>query len=284
MEKVLKAKPIVKKIYEELTAEIDDLHKVPQLALISVGENSAAVFYIRNIIKKAEKIGIKVNHRPLESDISQNDLHYIITQYNENSEVDAILIQKPLPKQIDDNMIASAIKPEKDVDGFSPINLGKLLVEVDALYPCTPSAVMTLIDYYGIELAGKHAVLCGRSIIVGKPLLNMLLRKKEPGNATVTVCHSKTKNLSSFTSQADILITALGKPHLIKGQDVKEGAIIIDVGTNEIIENGNTKYVGDVDYDDCFDKATAITPVPGGIGSITTAMLMTNIVKAAKSV
>lgn len=281
MTKELIAKPIIKEIYSNLSSKIENSSIKPKLALFSVGDDPSSAFYIRNIIKRADKLGIIVDHRSYPDSLTTAEFIKKVVSAGENRDIHAVMIQKPLPKQIDENIITSHINPEKDVDGFTAINLGKLLLEQDALLPCTPAAVMHLIDYYGIELTGKNTVLCGRSLIVGKPLLNMLIGKGKPGNATVTVCHSRTKNLSDYTIQADILITALGIPRFIKKEHVKEGVIIIDVGTNEISENDKTIYVGDVDYEGCYEKAAAITPVPGGIGSITTAMLMQNIVKTA---
>ncbi len=284
MIKKLTAKPIVKQIYERISEKSRQLVKEPCLILISVGYDPASDFYIRNIIKNAQKVGILVKHQSYPENISEKEVLSIINSFNNNNDIDAIMVQKPLPKHIDDNLISSNINPDKDVDGFSPVNLGRLLTGQKSFIPCTPLAVMTLIDYYEIELAGKHTVLCGRSLIVGKPLLNLLIKKDSPGNATVTLCHSKTKNLPYFTSQADILITSLGIPFFIKQEHIKEGVILIDVGINEVISGDKRNYVGDIDFDDCFEKSSAITPVPGGIGSITTAMLMSNIISASMKV
>jgi len=280
MEKKLLAKPLIKGIYAELKDKIAALNTEPQLTVLLVGQDPAAEFYIANIEKRASKVGIRTDITKLPTTIKEDELINLIKELNNDDNINAIMVQKPLPEQIDDNLIAETIKPEKDVDGFNPVNLGKMLLETECLLASTPAAVMEMIGYYDIELSGKHTVLCGRSHIVGKPLMNLLINKQEPGNATVTVCHSKTANLSDYTRQADILITALGKARFIKEDMIKKGVVILDVGTNEIVEGDNTIYVGDVDYDTCYQKAAAITPVPGGIGSVTTAMLLKNVWKA----
>jgi methylenetetrahydrofolate dehydrogenase (NADP+)/methenyltetrahydrofolate cyclohydrolase len=192
------------------------------------------------------------------------------------------MLQKPLPKHIDEVEIVMKIAPDKDVDGFHPLNMGKLVLNQDSLLPSTPAAVLKILDFYNIKTEGKNVVILGRSAIVGKPLANLLLRKDSPGNATVTVCHSRTQHLANITSQADILVAAIGKANFVKKEMIKQEAIIIDVGVNQI-EDAETgyKYLGDVDYNDCFEKAAKITPVPGGVGSVTTSMLLSNVVKAA---
>jgi len=283
MEKKLLAKPLIKGIYAELKDKIAALNTEPQLTILLVGQDPAAEFYIANIEKRASKVGIRTDIKKLPTKIKEIELINLIKELNNDDNINAIMVQKPLPEQIDDNLIAETIKPEKDVDGFNPVNLGKMLLETECLLASTPAAVMEMIGYYDIELSGKHTVLCGRSHIVGKPLMNLLINKQEPGNATVTVCHSKTANLSDYTRQADILITALGKARFIKEDMIKKGVVILDVGTNEIVEGDSTMYVGDVDYDTCYQKAAAITPVPGGIGSVTTAMLLKNVWKAYSS-
>ncbi len=281
MIKDLIAKPLVKELNRTIKQRIESLDSKPNLVVISLGKDPASEFYIRNIEKKGEKAGIEVEVMYLSEEIPQAELIELIEALNRDISVSGIMLQKPLPEQIDDSVIAETISPLKDVDGFNPVNLGKLMLDEDCLIPCTPAAVMEAISFYDIDLKGKHTVLCGRSHIVGKPLLNLLIRKQEPGNATVTLCHSRTNDLTSYTRQADILITALGLPRFIKADMVKEGVIILDIGTNEIQEADKTFYVGDVDYEDCYENAAAITPVPGGIGSITTAMLLLNVLKAA---
>ena len=280
MEKELRAKPLVKAIYDTLSENISGLEIKPQLTVLMIGEDPAAEFYVRNIEKNASKIGIRTEIRKVDPKIAQQDLIEMLNHLNSDRETHAVMVQKPLPKHIDDNLIAATIAPDKDVDGFNPINLGRMMIETDALLPSTPAAVLEMIKYYSIKLTGKHTVICGRSHIVGKPLVNLLLNKQEPGNATVTVCHSRTVDLASYTKQADILITALGIARFIKSDMIKEGVIILDVGTNEVIEGDKRYYTGDVDYEACFIKAAAITPVPGGIGSVTTSMLLMNVWKA----
>jgi methylenetetrahydrofolate dehydrogenase (NADP+)/methenyltetrahydrofolate cyclohydrolase len=280
MEKELKAKPLIRELYQELAEKTAGYARKPLLTVLILGEDPAAEFYIANIEKKGKKAGIDTAIKRMSIDTKQDELISILKELNSDPLVNAIMVQKPLPPHIDDNLIAAAINPQKDVDGFNPVNLGKMLLETDSLLPSTPAAVMEMIRYYGIELSSKHTVLCGRSHIVGKPLLNLLINKQQPGNATVTVCHSRTKDLAVHTLRADILITAMGIARFIKSEMVRDGVIILDVGTNEIIEEGKTSYTGDVDYEACYAKAAAITPVPGGIGSVTTAMLLKNVVKA----
>jgi methylenetetrahydrofolate dehydrogenase (NADP+)/methenyltetrahydrofolate cyclohydrolase len=282
MTKNLIAKPITEKIYEEIVQCIEENQATLKLMMLIVGEDPASAFYVNNIQSNCRKLGIEVETKTLPDSVSQGDLLAYIDDANNDPTVTGIMVQKPLPKHISSNDIASAIDPYKDVDGFNPKNLGELMIEIKSLRPCTAQAVREFIRYYNIELAGKHTVLCGRSNIVGKPLASMLIGKREPGNATLTVCHSKSGDITKYTKQADILITALGQPRFITADMIKEGVIIIDVGTNEIEENGKKIYAGDVDFAGCYDKVQAITPVPGGVGSVTTATLLRNIVKAFK--
>lgn len=282
MEKELKAKPLVREIYQSLREDIENQQAIPVLTVLMLGKDPAAEFYLKNIDKKGTKVGIKTDIRRISTETDQQELINLIESLNKDTQTHGIMVQKPLPSHIDDNLVAAAIMPEKDVDGFNPVNLGRLMLEAEGLLPSTPSAVMEMIRFYGIDLTGRHTVLCGRSHIVGKPLLNLLINKQDPGNATVTVCHSRTANLTEHTGRADILITALGKANFIKSSMIREGVIILDVGTNEVVEGDKRYYTGDVDYEDCFPKAAAITPVPGGIGSVTTAMLLQNVWKAYK--
>ncbi|MFA5499063.1 MAG: bifunctional 5,10-methylenetetrahydrofolate dehydrogenase/5,10-methenyltetrahydrofolate cyclohydrolase [Candidatus Cloacimonadia bacterium] len=282
MVKDLIAKPISEKIYKQIVTCIEENQAVLKLKMMIVGEDPASTFYVNNIKNNCRKLGIEVDTETLPVDVSQDELLNHINEANQDPSVTGIMVQKPLPKHICSNSVAAAIDPYKDVDGFNPKNLGELMIEIKSLRPSTAQAVREFIRYYEIELAGKHTVLCGRSNIVGKPLASMLIGKREPGNATLTVCHSKTGDISRFTKQADILITALGQPRFITADMIKEGVIIIDVGTNEVEENGKRKYVGDVDFEGCYEKAKAITPVPGGVGSVTTATLLRNIMKAYK--
>ena len=283
MAKLLKAKPVLSKIYTQLQLDIDSLNKKPCLEIILIGEDAAAEWYVSNLQKKGTKYGVQVNLRKFSVDLTQEELENQITELNNDDDIDGIMLQKPLPEQIDEHVINSLIKPSKDVDGFHPINLGKLMLEQPALLPCTPQAVIEIIKFYQIETTGKHIVILGRSNIVGKPLGLLLLSKTPQGNATVTICHSKTQNLSAVTQQADILIVAIGKAEFVKPEMIKENSIIIDVGTNLMVDaEGNEKYVGDVDAEAVFNKAFALSPVPGGVGSVTTALLLANVVKSVK--
>jgi len=283
MAKLLKAKPVLSKIYTQLQLDIDSLYKKPCLEIILIGEDAAAEWYVRNLQKKGTKYGVQINLRRFSVDITQKELENQITELNNDDGIDGIMLQKPLPEQIDEHVINSLIRPSKDVDGFHPVNLGKLMLEQPALLPCTPQAVIEILKFYQIETTGKHIVILGRSNIVGKPLGLLLLSKTRQGNATVTICHSKTQNLPVITQQADILIAAIGKAEFVKPEMIKENSIIIDVGTNLIVDAaGNEKYVGDVDAEALFDKAYALSPVPGGVGSVTTALLLANVVKSVK--
>jgi len=283
MAKLLKAKPVLSKIYTQLQLDIDSLNKKPCLEIILIGEDAAAEWYVSNLQKKGTKYGVQVNLRRFSVDITQEELENQITELNNDDDIDGIMLQKPLPEQIDEHVISSLIRPSKDVDGFHPVNLGKLMLEQPALLPCTPQAVIEILKFYQIETTGKHIVILGRSSIVGKPLGLLLLSKARQGNATVTICHSKTQNLPAITQQADILIAAIGKAEFVKPEMIKENSIIIDVGTNLIVDAaGNEKYVGDVDAEALFDKASALSPVPGGVGSVTTALLLANVVKSVK--
>ena len=233
--------------------------------------------------KKRLKVGITVETMILQKSIDQRSLLKKIEELNNNSQVNAIMLQKPLPNHLDESEIIMKIDPQKDVDAFHPLNMGNLVLDKKGFIPATPAAVLELLKFNEIETNGKHIVIVGRSDIVGKPLANLLLRKSETGNATVTVCHSRTEDLAFHTKQADILIAAIGKPLFIKADMVRDNAIVIDVGVNQIedAEKGY-RYVGDVDHEACFEKVSAITPVPGGIGTITTAMLLNNVQLAYK--
>lgn len=283
MEKNLKAKPLIKDKYKELQAEINNLSEPLVMKVIRIGQDPASAFYVQNILTRGKKIGAEVHLVTLEETSQESQLIDLIKEYNQDDSVAGIMLQKPLPKDFDEVKINSLIKPNKDVDGFHPVNLGKLLLEQDGLFPCTATACLTMLDYYGIESSGKNVVVLGRSAIVGKPLANMLLRKDKTGNATVTVCHSRTENLKEVTRKADILIAAIGRANFVTREFVNDKCVVIDVGINEILDaKGEASYVGDVAYDDVYDKVACITPVPGGIGSVTTYELFKNLLKAKK--
>ena len=249
--------------------------KVPGLAVIIVGNNPASEVYVRNKHKSCEELGIYSEVIAMPETTAKEELLNKIDELNNNKDIHGILVQLPLPDAISkyESEILNKIDPKKDVDGFHPVNVGKMVIGEDALLPCTPHGCIKMLELSNIDIEGKNAVIIGRSNIVGKPMLHLLLKK----NATVTICHSKTKNLADITKQADILVAAIGKPQFVTTDMVKEGAVVIDVGINRIAPK---KLVGDVDFESVKEKASAITPVPGGVGLLTVAMLMENVVKA----
>ena len=281
MEKVLNGKPVAQLINRTCSSLIANYGLKPQMVLIQVGDDPASTYYVQSIINSGKKLGCFCQMKILPDNISEQELLAILNEANHNPDVNGIMLQKPLPKHINESKVNSAINPAKDLDCLHPLNLGKIMLEEEGFLPCTPAAVLFCMLYYGIETQGKHIVILGRSNVVGKPLANILLWKRNFANATVTVCHSKTNNLAEFTKEADIIITAIGKAEFVTPEMVKENAIILDVGINEIkLANGKSNYVGDVNYNLCYDKALAITPVPGGIGRITTSVLFLNLVDA----
>ena len=276
---ILDGKALAKKIKRELKAKIQTLQpqigRPPGLAVIMVGDNPASAVYVRNKEKSCKKVGIASFGKHFKDDISEKELENVIYELNEDERVDGILIQLPLPPKFDSVALLHKIAPQKDADGLHPLNLGHLMRSEIGLRSCTPAGVMALLDEYNIQLEGKNAVVVGRSILVGKPLALMLLEK----NATVTIAHSRTKNLADITRGADILIGAVGKPELIKADMVKDGAVVVDVGINRIeTTEGKFKLVGDIDFESVSHVADFITPVPGGIGPMTVAMLLKNTV------
>lgn len=275
---ILDGKKVSAKVREDLKLEVDNLKKEgikPKLAVIMVGNDLASKVYVRNKNKACEEIGIEYEEFLLGEETTMEELLNVIDNLNKNQNIDGILLQSPIPKHLDINKAFRTILPEKDVDGFHPINAGKLSIGEKCFVPCTPHGVVKIIEEYNIETEGKNVVIVGRSNIVGKPLIQCMLQK----NATVTVCHSKTRNLEEFTKKADILIVAIGKQKFITENMVKEGVVVIDIGINR---NEEGKLVGDVDFDNVSKKASYITPVPGGVGPMTVAMLMENVVEAAK--
>ncbi len=276
---IISGKKISKKIKQELAQKVSVLktkHElVPGLAVVLVGENPASQVYVRNKEKACALVGVYSEKHELPADVSQNVLLKLIDQLNNNDKIHGILVQLPLPPQIDSQLVLEAIAPDKDVDGFHPYNIGKLLVGEEKFVPCTPQGIITLLKESGVDLVGKKAVIIGRSNIVGKPVALLLLQE----HATVTICHSRTKPLAEETSRADILVAAIGKPKFVTADMVKAGAVVIDVGVNRLPDG---KLCGDVDFDAVVDKVSAITPVPGGVGPMTIAMLLSNTVKSAK--
>lgn len=278
MAEIIDGKALAKKIRMELKEEVEKLKKkniFPKLAVIMVGEDKASKVYVRNKSKACEEIGVEYEEFLLNDDTKMEDLLNLIEELNNRPDINGILLQSPIPKHLDINKAFNKIDYRKDVDGFNPVNVGKLVIGEDCFISCTPFGVMKMLEEYGIEIEGKNAVVVGRSNIVGKPLAQCLLKK----NATVTICHSRTKNIHEITNNADILVAALGKPKYIKENMVKEGAVVIDIGINR---GDDGKLVGDVDFENVSKKASYITPVPGGVGPMTIAMLMNNVVKAAK--
>ncbi len=278
----LTAKPVIKEIYSKIADEISTLEIKPKLVVIILGEDPAAMYYVGNLEKRGNKIGISVTTEKLALETTQEELKKLIFSLNRDDSVSGIMIQKPLPAHIDEDEIVMSMNPDKDVDGFHPVNMGNLVLDRPGFLPSTPASVLEILRFYDIETSGKNVVILGRSNIVGKPLANLMLRKNETGNATVTICHSRTAQLAKVTEQADILVAAIGRARFVSADMIKDGAIVIDVGINQIEEDGKIKYVGDVDFDDCVTKASNMTPVPGGVGSVTTALLLKNVLKAYK--
>ena len=275
---LINGKELAKKIREGLKKEVNELKGKginPKLAVIMVGDDKASAVYVRNKSKACEEIGIEFEEFLMDRTTTQEELINLIEKLNNKEDVHGILLQSPIPEGLDIREAFNKIDYTKDVDGFNPINVGKLSIGEDSFISCTPYGVMKMLEEYNILIEGKRAVIIGRSNIVGKPLLQCLLNK----NATVTVCHSRTPNIEEVTCKADILIAALGKPKFVTSNMVKDGAVVIDVGINR---NEEGKIVGDVDFENVSKKASYITPVPGGVGPMTIAMLMCNVVKAAK--
>lgn len=278
MTKIIDGKKISGEIKDELKIKVEELKKQGKeisLAVILVGNDPASTVYVGNKKKACEYIGIKSLSYELPETTSESELLDLINKLNKDDSCNGILVQLPLPKSIDEDKVIKAISPEKDVDGFHLESVGALLIGQEGFLPCTPAGIIQLLKRSDIEIAGKECVVVGRSNIVGKPMGVLLLRE----NGTVTICHSKTQDLKAVCKRADILVVAIGKPKFINSEYVKEGATVIDVG---IHRNENNKLCGDVDYDDVFDKVGAITPVPGGVGPMTIAMLMNNCVNSVK--
>jgi methylenetetrahydrofolate dehydrogenase (NADP+)/methenyltetrahydrofolate cyclohydrolase len=278
MAQIIDGKQISRDIKEELKTEVASLKaqgKECCLAVIQVGNDPASSVYVNNKKKACEYIGIKSLAYELPEETTQEELLSLVDRLNNDSSVHGILCQLPLPKHIDEDAVINAISPKKDVDGFHPENVGNLVIGQQGFVSCTPAGIIQLLKRSGVEMSGKHCVVIGRSNIVGKPMALLMLRE----NATVTICHSRTKNLKEICREADILIVAIGKPRFIGADYIKEGAVVIDVG---IHRNEDNKLCGDVKYDEAEKKASLITPVPGGVGPMTIAMLMNNCVEAMK--
>lgn len=287
--KIISGTEIAKGIRVELKQEIAELKEkhglTPGLATILVGDDPASRVYVGQKDKSCNNLGIYSKMINLPKDTSEKDLLKLINELNNNSAIHGILVQLPLPGHINETRVLYAIDPNKDVDGFHPVNVGKMVIGEKCFLPCTPHGVLELISRSGVKTEGAEVVIVGRSNIVGKPVLNLMLQKRPCGNATVTLCHTRTKDLAFHTKRADILIVATGHPKTVTGDMVKKGTVVIDVGVNRIgkTPEGKAILVGDVDFDSVKEKAAAITPVPGGVGPMTIVMLMKNTVEAARN-
>lgn len=285
---IIDGKQVAADMREELKTEVAKLKKqgvVPGLGVILVGEDPASKSYVTAKERACEEIGIYSDDNRLDERTSQQDLLALIRKMNSDPKINGILVQLPLPKGLNESEVLLAIDPAKDVDGFHPMNVGKMVVGEKAFLPCTPHGVIQLLIRNGVTLSGAEVVIVGRSNIVGKPLANMLIQKNDKGNATVTVCHTRTKNLALHTKRADIVIAAAGKPNTVTADMVKEGAVVIDVGVNRVedaTKKSGYRLVGDVDFEAVKEKASLITPVPGGVGPMTITMLLYNTVESAK--
>lgn len=289
MAKILDGLALSKTIKSEIRDEVQKIlankRRAPHLVAILVGNNGASKAYVNSKVKDCEEVGFTSSTLKFPSTVSEQELLEKIDELNKSKAVDGFIVQLPLPQQIDQEKIINAIDPRKDVDGFHPQNFGKMALEMDTFLPATPFGILTLLERYNIETQGKHCVIIGRSRIVGKPMSILMGRKDFPGNSTVTLVHSHTENIEEYTKHADIVITALGVPHFLKGDMIKDGAVIIDVGITRVDDNSEKGYhlAGDVDFASCEEKASWITPVPGGVGPMTRAMLMKNTIIAYKT-
>lgn len=275
---------IKEEIKEKVSRLIDDEDEHPHLAAVLIGDDPASHTYVKNKEKASAEVGILSSVYRHPATIRENELLEIIDFLNDDPEVHGFIVQLPLPKHIDTEKVIQHINPSKDVDGFHPVNIGRMIQGLPAYLPATPFGIMKLLEHYDIETEGKHCVVLGRSNIVGTPISILMSRKTKPGNATVTVCHSKTKNIEKYIAQADILIAAIGQERFVKGDMVKKDVVVIDVGMHRVPSKetkSGFRLVGDVDFDEVSKKASYITPVPGGVGPMTIVSLLTNTLKAA---
>ncbi|MEW6751487.1 MAG: bifunctional methylenetetrahydrofolate dehydrogenase/methenyltetrahydrofolate cyclohydrolase FolD [Candidatus Latescibacterota bacterium] len=288
--RILDGNQVAQQMREEMRDEVERLqreHQVtPGLAVVLVGDNPASISYVKGKRKACDEIGIHSVEHKFGADLPEADLLRLVGELNRDPKIHGILVQLPLPRQINENKVLNAIDPSKDIDGFHPVNLGKMVVGEECFLPCTPHGVQQLLLRSGIEVQGKHVVVVGRSNIVGKPVANILLQKKAGANATVTVCHTGTKDMAHFTRQAQILIVAAGRPQTITADMVAPGAVVVDVGVNRIpdpTKKSGFRLVGDVDYEGVCAVASAISPVPGGVGPMTITMLLHNTIQSART-
>ena len=286
--KIIDGKEIARQVNEETARRVEALKGqgcTPGLAVVLIGDDPASQVYVNSKVKKCAELGIYSEKRVLPADATMEQVLALIAELNADPKIDGILVQSPPPKQIDEEKVIAAIDPEKDVDCFHERNVGRLLIgKKDGFHPCTPRGILVLLERSGIETSGRHAVVIGRSNIVGKPLAAMLMQKAKGANATVTVVHSATPDIAKYTREADILIAAIGKPEFVRGDMIKPGAAVVDVGINRIPDpaTGKNRLVGDVNFAEAVEVAGAITPVPGGVGPMTIAMLMSNAVTACE--
>ena len=287
--KVLDGKALAATIKEEMRQEVDAIRlaagKIPHLAAVLVGDDPASQVYVRNKVRSCEQVGFRSSLIRRPADVTQSEILAIVDQLNNDPDVDGFIVQLPLPKHLDEDAVNLAIDPRKDVDGFTPVNIGRMTLGLDAYLPATPNGILTILERYGIETSGKEVVVLGRSNIVGKPMSILLGQKAKVGNATVTMCHSRTADLKFHTRRADILIAAIGIPEMVTADMIKEGAVIIDVGINRVEDASRPRgyrLCGDVNYADLESKASAMTPVPGGVGPMTVCSLLMNTLAASK--
>ena len=285
--KILDGKKISNDIKEEIKAEVDKMkargEKVPHLAAVIVGNDGASLTYVGSKVRSCERVGFESTLVQMPNTTSEQELLKKIEELNQNDDIDGFIVQLPLPDQIDTQKVIMAVHPDKDVDGFHPTNFGKMALDMSTFIPATPFGILELIERYGVETQGKHTVVIGRSHIVGRPMSILMGRKGFPGNSTVTLTHSRTKNITQITSQADIIISALGVPNFLKAEMVKDDAVVIDVGITRVPDPSRPRgyYItGDVDFENVSKKASYITPVPGGVGPMTIAMLLKNTLLA----
>lgn len=285
--KLLNGKELSNTIKQELTLEVQEMTKrgerVPHLAAVLVGDNPASESYVRSKVRSCQQVGFESTLIRRHADITEEELLEIIADLNSNRDIDGFIVQLPLPKHIDENNITLAIDPKKDVDGFHPVNFGKMAQGLPAFLPATPFGIVTMLDRYGIETSGKECVVVGRSNIVGTPMSILLSRKAKVGNCTVTLTHSRTKDLRAHCLKADIIIAAIGIPNFITGDMIKEGAVVVDVGINRVDDTSKKRgyrLVGDVDFDQAAERAGYLTPVPGGVGPMTVVSLLMNTLRA----
>ena len=290
MVKILSGKELAEKMRQEMKSEIDELkthhNLVPGLAVVLIGDNPASLSYVKGKEKACAQVGILSREYKFDADYKEEQLLKLIRELNNDPSIHGILVQLPLPDHINEEKILYAIDPTKDVDGFHPVNIGKMMIGAPSFLPCTPHGIQQLLLRNNIEISGKHVVIVGRSNIVGKPLAMILVQKNPGANATVTMCHTRTKNMAEITKLADILVVAAGRPHTVNAGMVKQGAVVIDVGVNRIEDKSKKRgyrLIGDVEFDEVSEKASAISPVPGGVGPMTITMLLHNTIQSAKN-